>query len=234
MRIWDLNPGYLNRSSLLGEHREMHGTVAVLVHNKKGYSKHPETLRWKGYGWALRMRHHQIKAEMELRGYNDNTPVRTRSNPGKWSTTYIDTPREQLRILAGKYKDKDKEPGRIPLPKNGQELWAHHKYSVMARSVRLYKAIGKETAALRKGSEFAAIAQRITEQLREAPSNGGMRNALEHMWGHVSDFAPEQKRNVASWTSKRLLSEIQILATTHDAPYLQQSTALSELKVWLP
>ena len=53
MRIWDINPGYLNRQSLLGEHRELHGIVSIILNIKKGYSKHPETIRWVGYGWSL-------------------------------------------------------------------------------------------------------------------------------------------------------------------------------------
>ena len=52
MRIWDIHPGYLNNQSLLGEHRELHGIVSILVNKKKGYSQHPETKRWVGYDWA--------------------------------------------------------------------------------------------------------------------------------------------------------------------------------------
>nr|WP_320015958.1 pyrimidine dimer DNA glycosylase/endonuclease V [uncultured Desulfobacter sp.] len=37
MRIWDLHPGYLNRRSLLGEHRELHGMASIIVNGKKGY-----------------------------------------------------------------------------------------------------------------------------------------------------------------------------------------------------
>ena len=66
VRIWDLHPGYLNRQSLLGEHRELHGLVNVLTQNKKGYSRHPETLRWVGFGWALKQRHALLAAEMAL------------------------------------------------------------------------------------------------------------------------------------------------------------------------
>ena len=43
MRIWDLSPGYLNRGSLLGEHRELHGLHSIIVNGKKGYANHPET-----------------------------------------------------------------------------------------------------------------------------------------------------------------------------------------------
>jgi hypothetical protein len=32
MRVWDVNPGYLNRPSLLGEHREIHAIVSILTH----------------------------------------------------------------------------------------------------------------------------------------------------------------------------------------------------------
>jgi hypothetical protein len=66
VRVWDVNPGYLNRQSLLGEHRELHAIVSIIKNNKKGYSRHPETLRWKNFGWALSQRHRLLAAEMNL------------------------------------------------------------------------------------------------------------------------------------------------------------------------
>ena len=69
MRIWDIHPGYLNRQSLLGEHRELHAIVSIIGNKKKGYSRHPETVRWVGYGWALGQRHRLLSAEMALRGF---------------------------------------------------------------------------------------------------------------------------------------------------------------------
>ncbi|RWX46717.1 Pyrimidine dimer DNA glycosylase; DNA-(apurinic or apyrimidinic site) lyase, partial [Candidatus Electrothrix communis] len=167
MRIWDINPGYLNRQSLLGEHRELHGIVSIIVNGKKGYSKHPETLRWVGYEWALKMRHELLAAEMSLRGFNEKTPVMISSNEGKegvWPEEYIDAPREQFTLLAGKYKKK--KQGRIPLPKNGQQVWSQHKYSVMARNVPLYKKIGREVAnisSLDSTDEFSALAALLTK-----------------------------------------------------------------------
>ena len=73
MRIWDVNPGYLNRQSLLGEHRELHAIVSIIKNNKKGYSRHPETLRWMGFGWALQSAPQIISGGNEskrLRGQN--------------------------------------------------------------------------------------------------------------------------------------------------------------------
>ena len=232
MRIWDLNPGYLNRQSLLGEHRELHGLVSILVNGKQGYARHPETLRWSGYGWALRKRHQLLAAEMALRGYHDHTPVTTHSKKDAWPDSYIDEPFRQLQILAAKYLDK--EPGRIPLPKNAQQFWSQHKYSLLARDVTLYKALGREVAVMKPQQEFADLAKRLSEQLRNPPPIGGVRNALQHMWGYVSDTPPAPKGAAASWSLNRLLEEIQHRAMVSQEPYLTASTALSELQVWLP
>ncbi len=231
MRIWDINPGYLNRQSLLGEHRELHGIVSIIVNNKKGYSKHPETLRWVGYGWAIKQRHVLLAAEMALRGFTDRSPVQSLENKDSWPDVYIDEPGQQFQILADKYHDKEK--GRIPLPQNAQQLWAHHKYSIMARDVNLYKKLGPDVASLKHDSDCSALAKLLTETLRKRPSPGGIKNALHHMWGHVSDFSPRpEKGAVESWSPSRLIQEIQSRAVSHQEPYLLASTSLSELKAW--
>ncbi|MCI5164356.1 MAG: DUF1722 domain-containing protein [Candidatus Electrothrix sp. AX5] len=240
MRIWDLNPGYLNRQSLLGEHRELHGIVSIIVNGKKGYSKHPETLRWVDYGWALKMRHELLAAEMSLRGFKEKTPVMISSNEGvfnegTWPEKYIDAPREQFTLLAAKYEKK--EQGRIPLPKNAQQVWRQHKYSVMARNVQLYKKIGREVANSSSASlaeDFSALITLLTETLRTAPAPGGIRNALQHMWGYVSDHVPDSERNTEDWSLSKLLQSIQQGVLENQEPYLLASTALSELKIWLP
>ena len=232
MRIWDINPGYLNRQSLLGEHRELHGMVSIFVNHKKGYSQHPETKRWVGYGWALRQRHQLLVAEMTLRGYTDKSPVRLRRNKDTWPLTYIDEPYQQLAILGQKYQHK--EPGRIPLPKNVQQLWSQHKYSIMARDLNLYKTLGKDISRMNKKQDFAALTMLLTEQLRIQPAYGGIRNALQHMWGYVSDYVIVPKNDIESWGLNRLLCEVQRAALAHQVGYLLASTALSELLAWMP
>src|SRR5512140_704871 len=124
MRVWDIDPGYLNRQSLLGEHRELHGIVSIIVNGKKGYSHHPETIRWVGHGWALRQRHKQLASEMALRGLVDKTPVTLRSGKGIWPEYFIDEPARQFQLLKHKYAHR--EMGRIPLPTNEQQLWSQH------------------------------------------------------------------------------------------------------------
>jgi hypothetical protein len=62
MRVWDIEAELLCNSHLLGEHREIHAIWAILIENKKGYSHHPETLRWKGKLLALYNRHEAVVA----------------------------------------------------------------------------------------------------------------------------------------------------------------------------
>ena len=230
MRVWDINPGYLNRQSLLGEHRELHGIVSIIANKKKGYSNHPETVRWIGHGWALRQRHQLLASEMSLRGFTDKSPVTMRTNKGVWPKTYIDEPFRQFQILESKYRNK--EQGRISLPKNAQQLWSQHKYSVLARDVNTYRKLGKDVSAMKACQDFSKLAKVTAELLRKAPSVGGIRNALQHMWGHVNMEA-DKGRNISSGLPFKLLQEIQQRALDKNASYLLQSTALSELKAWI-
>jgi hypothetical protein len=75
MRIWDIPPKRLCRNHLLGEHRELHAIWSVLVNGKKGYARHPETLRWRGKLKALYRRHDALVDEMAVRGYRHHTPL---------------------------------------------------------------------------------------------------------------------------------------------------------------
>src|SRR5579872_4752009 len=69
MRIWDLPCRILCRQHLLGEHRELHAIWNVLTKGKKGYRRHPETLRWQGKLKALYKRHEEQVRELRARGY---------------------------------------------------------------------------------------------------------------------------------------------------------------------
>ncbi|PIE57390.1 MAG: hypothetical protein CSA33_08955 [Desulfobulbus propionicus] len=231
MRIWDIHPGYLNRQSLLGEHRELHGIASIITHNKKGYSKHPETLRWLEYGWALTARHNLLSAEMQLRSFNERTPLHMPSNEGLWPPMYIDQPGAQFAILAEKYKAKEK--GRIVLPNTPQEIWSHHKYSILARDHGMYKEIGRRVSTMKPNDNFSELAQLLTETIRYPPSLGGIKNALQHMWGHVSNAYSGSRKEVSTWSLGDLLAKTQKIAVAIKEPYLLHSTALSELKIWL-
>ena len=228
MRIWDLNPGYLNRGSLLGEHRELHGILNILTLGKRGYSRHPETLRWKGHLEALKARHELLVSEMHLRGYQHHSPV-TIEGPPAWPVAYIDPPGEQFEILACKYTDK--EPGRVPLPRNVQELWAQHKYSVMARDPQRYRQIGRSLVGSDDRSSMADLVAELVHTLRRQPPAGRLTNALQHLWGYVSHY--EEAEPGPSTDPAVLMAAVRELTIRHSVTYLLHSTALSDLDAWI-
>jgi hypothetical protein len=103
MRIWDLHPRRLCRQHLLGEHRELHAIWVVLTEDRSGYSRHPETLRWKGKVRALYLRHEALVAEMSKRGYDHRSPLDGRLARGKpVQDTTVDPPARQVRLLRAK------------------------------------------------------------------------------------------------------------------------------------
>ena len=230
MRIWDVSPGYLNRQSLLGEHRELHGLYSILDNGKTGYARHPDTLRWVGCLTGLVRRHALLAAEMRLRGYSDRTPVDAEGRL-RWPSIFIDPPRQQYALLAGKYRGR--EAGRIELPRSGHDLWAQHKYSVMARDPEAYRIIGRHVARMRRGADFTPLADELTILLRQAPARQRLVNALEHMWGYVSRSATTEERAVADASVAALLRVTGELAARTRQPYLLASTALGELSVYL-
>ena len=227
MRVWDLAAGYLNRQSLLAEHRELHGLRSILVNGKKGYSRHPETLRWVGCLSGLAQRHEALVAEMRLRGYAHRTPVAETERRLRWPATFVTEPGEQIALLRRKYVGK--QPGRIPLPRSAQDLWAAHKYSVMARDPSRCRDLGRRVAAMRRRSDPSLLARDLVEILREAPERRRLDNAVEHMWGHVRDAATVEERRTARSSLGDRLGVIQQVAIRIAEPYLMASTALSEL-----
>jgi hypothetical protein len=103
MRIWDIHPKYLCRQHLLGEHRELHAIWIVITKKKKGYSRHPETLRWFGKLNALFQRHELLVKEMTRRGYHHYSPLKKVKNMGSAEqTSFVNTIKEQKEILRKK------------------------------------------------------------------------------------------------------------------------------------
>jgi len=103
MRVWDIAPKRLCRQHLLGEHRELHAIWSIITKNKKGYSQHPETLRWIGKLGALYTRHELLVTEFASRGYNHYSPLKKVKPMGSYKQTkFINTIKEQQTILINK------------------------------------------------------------------------------------------------------------------------------------
>ncbi|MBN1224649.1 MAG: pyrimidine dimer DNA glycosylase [Candidatus Aminicenantes bacterium] len=103
MRIWDVAPDRLCRKHLLGEHRELHALWTILTQGRKGYSHHPETLRWRGKLKALFRRHQALAKEMERRGYKHRSLLDRRLASGASAQTETLEPVEmQMERLRNK------------------------------------------------------------------------------------------------------------------------------------
>jgi pyrimidine dimer DNA glycosylase len=72
-RIWDVPCRELDDIGLLAEHRELHGVWVGITEKKRGYARHPETLRWQGHLSALYARHDEQVREMARRGWPSGT-----------------------------------------------------------------------------------------------------------------------------------------------------------------
>ncbi len=227
MRIWDVHPGFLSRSRILGEHAELHAILCILTRGTRGYSRHPETLRWKGRLGALRLRHDLLASEMALVGLRHRSPAPHRGPRGRWPATFIDPPGAQLAILERKY-DRG-ETGRIGLPRSAHQLWAAHKYSVLARDQALYREMGRRVSRMTRRTPVDGLALDLVLILRGPPGPGGLENALEHMWGHVKRTAGARPPRLSG---AGLLDHVRHHALASGEPYLLHSTALSDLAIW--
>ncbi len=103
MRIWDVPPEKLCQKHLVAEHGELHSLWSILVNKKKGFSQHPETLRWKGRRRALYHRHQVLVKELLKRGYLHRSPLDIKQAIGKGKQNlFLQNPEEQKQILKKK------------------------------------------------------------------------------------------------------------------------------------
>ncbi len=103
MRVWDIPPKLLCDKHLLGEHAEIHALWTVITKGKKGYSSHPETIRWRGRLKALYLRHDAVSKEMARRGFNHSSFLDENLATGEMNQTeYVDSVAEQKRLLSMK------------------------------------------------------------------------------------------------------------------------------------
>ncbi len=227
MRIWDIDPGYLGRGHLLAEHRELHALVAVMDRALPGFENQPELVRWRYFRPALIARHQALVLEMALRDLGHHSPLKPEPPTAgalSWPDAFVTAPGEQFALLRA--RTAGKPGGRIPLPASAQELWAQHKYSVMARDPQHAKTLGREVAA--KSLSFDQLTLELVVLLRQAPAPGRLRNAIQHMWGYVADYGQTPPEDL-----RELLLLTQQLALAHGTSYVTASTALGELALYL-
>jgi Pyrimidine dimer DNA glycosylase len=101
VRIWDVDVRLLCDRHLLGEHRELHAIWTVQTEGKRGYGRHPETLRWRGRLAALYARHEAQVGEMARRGFRHASPLdRVHATGETTQTEFVDSLDVQIDRLA--------------------------------------------------------------------------------------------------------------------------------------
>ncbi len=236
MRVWDIHPGYLSRESLLGQHVEIHSVFSVITGHKKGYARHPETLRWRSNLPELKKVHDLTVREMILRGYGHRSPLPAPAEDEGTEAKrldWVDPPHTQFGLLEAKYAAARRE-GRIPLPRYSSQFWAHHKYAVMGRGYNFYREI---QAYMGRGKDLPigqneGLVLRVLELLCAPLDRRGLRNTLEHLWGYFKEKAGAAEKemfqaNLAA-DPFSLLSFLYSLACKYDVVYLRHSTIFSD------
>lgn len=233
MRVWDVHPGYLSRTRLLGEHREIHAVWVVITEEKRGYAAHPETIRWRGHLGELYKRHALVVAEMKLRGYRHKSPLLGGEGIDvETPLSFVDRPSSQFLLLAKKYGHGER--GRIPLPVRGYDFWAHHKYSVMARGYDKYREVS--SLSQKKGRLLIGEAQEMVEVvygiLKNRPEGSAIENTWQHVIGYFKEVVPSSVRE--EWlhyipeTLELLSHLIYEEAREKGIDYIEHSTLLAD------
>lgn len=118
---------------------------------------------------------------------------------------------------------------RIAPPESVEELWRQHKYSVLARDECGYRQTGPKVA--QGGIDFETLMVKLDAWLSQPPGPGGLRNAVEHMWGHISDQAKHTRADIVDEPFV-LLAKVGCEAVRQNNRYLLEQTALTELFGW--
>ncbi len=221
--VFDIDAGLLDDELLASQMRLLVGLVG------SGRSPGPDTpvpAGWQGHEDALALRLNQVQEEMALRG--GAVPGRVPVTPESVIWPVPESASLQAQLDTVRDRAAQGRAGRIRLPRNDHELWASYKYSVLARNYRAYQSFGQRVAARRIPLDELWLS--MVSAGRVAPLTGGIRNALQHMWGYVSGYSTvsPQTEDLAA-----LAGEIQRQAAAHQVSYLINSTALGELRAWL-
>lgn len=222
-RVFDLDAGFLDDELLAAQMRLLVG----LVSTDRGRSAGDRlSANWLGHEDALTLRLNQLMGEMTLRGQAVPGQVAVTGEAIIWPPLDAASLAGEIRYITARAEAGQR--GRIRMPRNDHELWATYKYSLLARNRQAYESFGRRVAARSAPIETLWLA--LVNASRVAPPEGGIRNALQHMWGYVSDhssMSPQMDDLDA------LAADVQQLALQHEVSYLLNSTALGELRAWL-
>ncbi|MSS75115.1 hypothetical protein EXS73_02800 [Candidatus Pacearchaeota archaeon] len=125
MRLWSLHPHHLDAKGLVALWREGLLAKAVLEEKTKGYTNHPQLIRFKRHRYPLKALNYYlliVQEEATARGYSfDKTKIRHVKHPGTYPLTQGQFNYEQLH-LQKKLITRDKHKHT----ENKQTKWGSH------------------------------------------------------------------------------------------------------------
>lgn len=143
MRLWSLDPGYLDRAGLLAVWREGLLAKKVLAGKTKGYKNHPQLERFKNTPDSLNQINHYLTGiiqEAKNRNYHFNEqkisplkPIKKRVKVSSGQLVY------ELRHLLKKLKIRDKN--KYQELKKIKKAKAHFLFSVIPGAIEKWEKI---------------------------------------------------------------------------------------------
>ena len=203
MRVWDIHPGHLNRDSLLGEHRVLHGVAAILSHGLKATPRIP---RPGGGGPEL-----------------GAAPAAPAAGGGRWPSAPTGTgrrlgcaPRPDPGPSCSSIRPRASSASSPASTATGNRgvsrCRAHRTSSGPSTSTRSWRRRSRRTptwhagsAACADGTPFDKLALELTTLLRAPPDPGNLRSAVQHPCA-ISTSAPRSRPPFARRSAGPLVS----------------------------
>ncbi len=221
-----ISPAYFSDKDLIKEYNELKTDEA-----RTSYKKNEWEYYYRLYTMAVELKLRNLISidDFCLQSIFELEKISKTEN--QFSEELIENSLKQFEELKECYKNETNS--RLKIPKNIQTLWMQHKYSIMARSVSLYKEIGRFISKNNKAEHFEQVYSILINELLKRPKLNSIFNVLQHMWGYISDFSSVKKSEVSKLDLYSLFIEIQKSTLKANEKYLMQQTALSELEIWI-
>jgi len=223
MRIWDCFPGYLNKTLLLAEHRELHAAQGIIDGGGEVLTSDAQIVEWVKHPQAIRARHALLIEEMGLAGIEHHSSLAFDRGMVIWPVISkeltLTSQMEQLRVMRG--------GARLPVPQTAEELWQQCALSASARDPQYFRYLQSQVGS---GSlNLNQLMSELNELLRKPVQPHAWERAVLSMW-EICAKLPEAFTYSSSFNRpERLIKAIQYLASRYRWPELWYTTAITDL-----
>lgn len=223
MKIWDCFPGYLNKTLLLAEHRELHAAHGHIEEGRAASISMTQPLDWLNYPQAIKARHALVIEEMALAGIEHQSKLEFDRGKTEWPAVSRELPltsqMEQLRVMRG--------GARLPVPHTVEELWQQCALSVSARDPQYYRHLHTQVSNASIG--MPQLLTELNQLLRLPVSPHAWEKTVYSMWELCAKLPEAFTYSSSFERPERLIKAIQYLASRYRWPELWYTTAITDL-----